>query len=483
MSRLRKAIAVVICLVFLVSVAPVRATAPAAATPIQHVIIIVQENHSFDNYFGTYPTANGTLVTPITSELPAVNGIPDGVCLPYGSGCVRPQLSNSTSPTNPVEGQSNYEADYSKNGTGFPVNSGVQSMVYFDYHAIPAYWDYAEEYGLADNYYTPFLAQSNPNRLAMLSGDSPTSSDSGPPPYLPYNETIMHQLDVAGINWGYFDYYPASAGVAKFHFLNFISGMTAQEQAGFQSVWHLTHDLSSGSGLPAVSFVDSLGNKTYDEHPSSNPTVGEEWVVSLVNDVMSSTYWSDTAIFITWDEGGGFYDHVIPPTELSVDHNFSSPLLGLGQRIPLLVISPYSREAYVSNTLMSHLSLTHFIDYNWNLPALNANVGSANLPLGFFNFSGQPRAPLILGQAGPDSMTTYPIPLQIPLTQPSSTQTSQSTTGAGSSPTPASALYAAVVIAVAVVLAGALVMRRSGRHATSGDGSAAAPLKSGNPDS
>lgn len=453
-----KRAAAIVSLLLLVSVAPVRATTPTTVTPIQHVIVIVQENHAFDNYFGTYPTANGTLVTPITSELPGVNGIPNGLCLPYGNGCISPQLTNTTSPKNPIEGQLNYEQDYTGNATGFPTFSGPQSLDYFDYTSIPAYWDYAEEYGLADNYFAPFLAQSNPNRLAMLFGTSSVENDSGPPPYMPYNESIMYQLDKAGVSWGYYDYYPTDNGVTDLHFLKYIYGMTSTEESNIQNVSRLYDDLSSGTGLPAVSWVDQLGNKSYDEHPPNDPTLGEEWVVSVVNDVMKSSYWSDTAIFITWDEGGGFYDHVIPPIEYTVNDNFSSPLQGFGQRVPLLVISPYSREAYVDNTLMSHLSLDHFIEYNWRLSALTPEVGEANLPLGFFDFAQTPRAPLVLTTSGPDSMSTYPIPLQVPLTR-SSSQTSQST-GGGSTGLSTGVVLTTTALVVAVVAVTAFVVTR-----------------------
>jgi phospholipase C len=412
-----KQVAIMACMLLLIAPTTSKAAVATTATPIQHVIIIMQENHSFDNYFGTYPTANGTLVTPITSQLPSVNGIPSSVCLPYIGDCVSPSLTTAASVMNPTEGQLVYEADYIGKGTGFPANSGVQSMVYFDYHSIPAYWDYAEEYGLADNYFSAVLSQSNPNRLALLTGDSPVSSDNAPPPYTPYSKTLMSQLDGAGVSWGYYDYLTANGLQTKTKLLDYISGMPTRALSNVQDLSSLYQDLSSGSSLPNVSFVNSLGNRTYDEHPPSSPTMGEQWVVSVVNDVMRSSYWGSTAIFITWDEGGGFYDNVVPPLEFTIDHGFQSPLLGLGQRVPLLVISPYAKEAYVSNTLMSHLSLTHFIEYNWNLPSLDANVANSNLPLGFFNFSQLPRPPIILGTSGPYSMSTYPVPLQVPLSQ------------------------------------------------------------------
>ena len=414
------------------------------------MIIIIQENHSFDNYFGTYPTANGTLVTPITSELSKVNGIPNGVCLPYqGAPCLSPDYSNSTTPTNPVEGQVIYEDDYKNNASGFPDNSGSQSMVYFDYHTIPAYWDYAEEYGLGDNYFASLMTQTNANRLAMLTGDTPIPADNVPPPYIPYNESVMSQLDSAGVSWGYFDYLVRGASVQTVKPLNYFSNLTSLATSSIQDLSAFYKDLSSGSGLPALSFVSSLENKTYDEHPPSDPTLGEQWVVSVINKVMASPYWDSTAIFLTWDEGGGFYDHVVPPVEFTLS-DVSPPVLGLGPRVPILVISPYSKENYVSNTLLSHLSLIHFVEYNWNLPPLDGIIGNSTLPLDFFNFSQAPRSPIILSEGGYAPMTTYPIPLQIAESGPSTT--SQTTGAQPGSPTNYAGAYIAILI-VAVVVA------------------------------
>ncbi|MDV3278137.1 MAG: hypothetical protein LYZ69_06695 [Nitrososphaerales archaeon] len=380
------------------------------ATPIKHVIVIMQENHSFDNYFGTYPTANGTLVNNVTSKLEPVNGIPDHVCVQYGRGCLSPRLTNTTSPANPVEGQLAYENDYAS-GSGFPNTSGPQSMVYFDYHSIPAYWDYAEEYGLADNYYAAVLSETTPNRLITFSGDTAVSENYGPPPYLAYNSTIMNQLTTAGLTWGYYDLLNVPAGSPSVYPMNYISGLPVPEP-GIRNISSLLSELDAGSGLPSVSFVNSLGNSNLTEHPPFNPTTGETWVVSIVNRVMQSPYWDTTAVFIAWDEGGGFYDHVTPPVEFTIDHNFSRELVGLGQRVLLLAISPYSKTNYVSHLLLSHLSLLHFIDYNWNLAPLNDRVASSNLPLDFFDFGQQPRLGVQLTASGPFSESSYPVPLR-----------------------------------------------------------------------
>ena len=437
----RRVIEVALVVILFMSLRTVSAS-PSTTTPIQHVIIIVQENHSFDNYFGTYPTANGTRQDPTTSQLRQVNGLPGHVCLPFMGSCVSPQLTTSLDQSNPVEGQPTYEMDYSNRGTGFATYSGPQSMAYLDYHWVAGYWDYAEEYGLGDNYFAPVLSTTTPNRLMLLAADTPVSGNYGPPPKIPYSSTVMRQLDDAGVSWGYYDYLDAFGGPSNVYPLNYTSDEPQQALSNTRNISDLIQELASGSGLPSVSFVNSLGIPVLTEHPPFSPSTGEQWTVSMVNRVMKSIYWPTTAIFITWDEGGGFYDHVIPPRVFTVNHSFDDELVGLGQRVPLLVISPYSRENFVSSTLLSHLSLLRFVEYNWNLPPMNGLVAESNLPLEFFNFSQAPRTPIIL-----DSPIVYPIPLQKQLS--------------ASLPTPVNQdrpILTAVLVPLIVVLA--IAMRR-----------------------
>jgi phospholipase C len=402
----RKAVMIMLTLLLLAQFPVVRAST-STTTPIQHVIVIMQENHSFDNYFGTYPTANGTLLDSTTVRLQPVDGLRDHVCLPYQASCVSLHLSTSDSPSNPEEGQLTYEMDYANNASGFANYSGPQSMIYFDYHSIAGYWDYAEEYGLGDKYFASVLSTTTPNRIMILTGDTPVSSNYGPPLFISYSKTVMRQLDDSGVSWGYYDYVNTPSEPFNTYPLNYLSDVPPQALGKIKNTSDLVGELASGSGLPSVSFVNSLEDFKLTEHPPFNPTMGERWVVSIVNQVMESSYWPTTTIFITWDEGGGYYDHVVPPPEFILNHGFSRNLVGFGQRVPLLVISPYSKENFVSEAHLSHLSLMHFIEYNWALPPLDELVAQSNLPLGFFNFSQTPRTPIILS-----SSVTYPIPSQ-----------------------------------------------------------------------
>ena len=161
--------------------------------------------------------------------------------------------------------------------------------------------------------------------------------------------------------------------------------------------------------LPSVSWVMPVGGGAsgLDQHPSASMTEGEGWLLGVVDRIMQSEYWNSTAIFITYDEGGGYYDHVPPPVVDGVQ---------LGFRIPLFVISPYVKENYVSNTVMNHASTLSFIDYNWNLPALNSYVAASGLPLDMFDFNQTytggtlVRQPVVL-----ENSSKYPTSLQIPL--------------------------------------------------------------------
>jgi phospholipase C len=154
--------------------------------------------------------------------------------------------------------------------------------------------------------------------------------------------------------------------------------------ANIQSWANFTSQVQSGT-LPSVTWLSDLGGGAsgFSQHPSDNVLTGEIWLLSVINMLMRSPVWNSSAIFITYDEGGGYYDHVPPP---HVDGHL------LGFRVPFIVGSPFAKEDYVSGTLLNHASMLAFIDYNWNIPALNQFVLDSNIPLDFFYFN-QTRSP------------------------------------------------------------------------------------------
>lgn len=338
----------------------------STTTPIKHVVIIMMENHSFDNIFGYYPEPNASALTSTIerpNDLLGLNSVVSLSAVPNGT----------YSTPNPVE--SVYYSDWN-NGkmNGFKSNSGSQAMTYFTSSQLAMEWDWAELYSIADNYFSGCLCETNPNRLISLTGyNAGLTGDQGPPPYVPVNQTIFSELTKFGVSWGYF--VPDLEGTP--FPLGYFSGI-GQYSSNIGTVGEFEHDLTTGA-LPSVSWVMPLGGtQDFSQHPSQNVTEGETWMNGVVNHIMESNYWNSTAIFITYDEGGGYFDHVPPPALDGIQ---------LGFRVPLFVISPYSKENYVSHTVMNHASTLAFIDYNWRLPALNNFVADSNIPLDMFDFN------------------------------------------------------------------------------------------------
>jgi phospholipase C len=401
------------------------------ATPIKHVVIIILENHAFDNLFGTYPFGNPPIYSNITESLMRPLGLNLSVIIPYNpdnvsKGGMKPYYANSVILADPTEGYTAYHTDWNR-GTmnGFILGSGKQSLAYVSYKQVPLLWDYAEEYVLSDNYFSPVLISTQPNRVAYLTG-YPTKilGDGFVSSAIPFQNTIMYQLSEYGISWAYFDYgYHQGQSLPPFPLVVFSSSEKYSSHYFNTSVF--LQDLKNGS-LPDVSWLMFTGGDGHDTHsaldlhPPFNLTEGQINLVKYINAIMESEYWNSTVIFITFDEGGGFYDQVPPPIiytygegcdhyleELGI-YNYSI----LGQRTPLLIISPYAKEGWVNNYSISGYTILGFIDYNWHLPYLTKIVANSNVYgiLQSFNFSVQ-RPPVILSPHN----WSYPIPLQYPI--------------------------------------------------------------------
>lgn len=374
------------------------ATAGGTQTPIKHVIVIILENHSFDNVFGFYPFPSGNSADPLLLSIQKPNDLIGAT--PPGPLSAVPNGTFSTS--NPNEGA--YQADWD-NGKmdGFAANSGSQAMAYFGPSQLAAEWDWAEEYAVGDMYFSSCLCMTNPNRLFSLAGyGAGLTTDSGPPPYIPVNQSIFGELNTYGVSWGYYLENPSSDNFP----LNYFDGIGSYSSQ--IEPWSSFYGSLAGGTLPSVSWVMATGGGAVglDQHPSDNVTQGEQWLLAVVNHVEQSSYWNSSAIFITYDEGGGYYDHVPPPQVDGVQ---------LGFRIPMFVISSFAKENYVSHTVMNHASTLAFMDYNWGLPALNGYVAESGLPIDMFDF-GQSyqggaltREPVVLGNG-----STFPVEPQVP---------------------------------------------------------------------
>ena len=358
-----------------------------ALTPIKHVIVVTMENHSFDNLFGVYPFGGNSTQSGIVSNLTVPSNLASAGLASGLSAVPTGQVSTS----NPVEGYTAYHLDWN-NGqmNGFRANSGPQSMTYFTAAQMSPEWALAQQFAIGGMYFSSTLTATMPNRLYSIAGYSPVINDYGLPPYIPFSQSIFGELQNYGVSWSYYIAYP-SAGLDVLSYLQGISAYGANIRS-----WNAFQSELSSNTLPSVSYVSPIGVAVsgYSQHPSDSVVVGEMWLYAIVNSVMHSPEWNSTAIFINYDEGGGYYDQVAPPVTGGQQ---------LGFRVPLIVVSPYAKEDYVSSTIMNHASLLAFIDYNWNMPPLNRFVSYSNLPLDMFyglNGSSAPRAPVTLQSAG-----------------------------------------------------------------------------------
>ncbi len=398
------------------------AGAAAGLDKIRHVIWISQENRSFDSYFGTYPGADG---------------LPEGTCLPVRPGskrCIRPfhQKLESLPCDMSHEWPVAHAAYDNGRMDGFVWAEGSSNtMGYYDARDIPNYWEYAKHFTLADHFFSSLNGPSLPNHVYMVAAQSgglvvnvntlaQLKEAMDDPDGFSF-ASIVTRLKNAAITW---KYYIDTNGIAnperksrqpkQFTLWNPLPGFK-QIRDDPALMAHLVdedqffRDLQQGT-LPAVSYL--IPTYLDSEHPVATPQVGMWYVTGLINAVMRSRYWASSVIFITWDDYGGFYDHV-PPPQLDA--------FGLGPRVPAIVISPYARPGYIDRNVYEFSSILKFIERRWHLTHLTARDDRAHPLLAAFDFSQEPLSPLLIpvpkaapGPAGPLPYCVYPASVALP---------------------------------------------------------------------
>jgi uncharacterized protein (TIGR03437 family) len=385
-----------------------QATPPPGLQNIQHFVFIMQENRSFDHYFGTYPGAEG---------------LPPNVCLPIALGpCVAP--FHTTVLSNAGGGHFNADAIADINGglmDGFVRDnppSGSDVMSWHDSREVPNYWSYANLYVLQDRLFESVQSYSLPAHLYMLAAQS-GGYVTGSGGYLPIPQTytfpeITEILASGQIDWRYYvnrgdtpgaadndDGNNVDADETTYTFWNPLPAfpVVANNPAQFGRLTNgaqFVTDAMNGN-LPQVSWV--IPNLEQSEHPTSSVADGMNYVTTLVNAVMQGPDWPTTAIFIAWDDWGGFYDHVPPPVYGQA---------GLGIRVGGLVISPYARQGYIDHKTYSFESYLRLVEERFGVNSLNARDNNANDMTDAFDFTQAPRAPVMLNPSG----SPYPPALQ-----------------------------------------------------------------------
>jgi len=450
--------------------APGEASAkPDPIHKIRHVIIIMQENRSFDSYFGTYPGADGIAMR---------NGIPT-VCIPdpAAGDCVRPyhdtQDANAGGPHGADAADQSIDggkmdgfikvAESAKTFGGCPTNIPTCSakgreravMGYHTASEIPNYWAYAKNFVLQDRMFENVRSWSTPAHLYMVSEWAASCSRTGDPlsckpervyynlpdlprdlikkpiavrPDYPWTD-LTFLLHAHHVSWAYYvmdgfepdcldnasscNLKPQTARTPGLW--NPLPSFTDVKQDGelgnIKDTTQFFTDVKSGN-LPSVVWLTP--SNRYSDHPPGLVSAGQAYVTGVVNAVMRSKYWDSTAIFLSWDDWGGFYDHVPPP-----DVNF----FGYGLRVPGIVISAYARRGYIDHQTLSHDAYVKFIEDDFlagqrldpatdGRPDPRATVPENASILGDlrrdFDFAHKPRAPVILpGEKLPPYLPGY----------------------------------------------------------------------------
>jgi phospholipase C len=350
---------------------------------IQHVIIIMQENRSFDNYFGTYPGADGIPmdlhgnptvynIDPITGQkvypfhdTSVVNF--DGL---HSFGAAVADINGGKMDKFLAQARERQE----EQGVDLAVVPDV--MGYHTANEIPNYWAYAQNFVLQDHMFSPVLSWSLPSHEFLVSGWAATCSDPNNPmscvndvaqPHVTVSKDntplfawtdLTYLLSQNDVSWAY--YFPKGgsaadpddqAGLAFWNPLPHFTDVHQDDQLGNVRDSSLYFQAAANGTLPSISWV--MPNQQESDHPVSGILTGQAWVTSVVNAAMQGPDWSSTAIFVSWDEWGGFYDNVAPPV---VDSN------GYGLRVPGLVISPWVKAGTIDHQTLSFDAYTKFIE-------------------------------------------------------------------------------------------------------------------------
>jgi len=375
--------------------------------PIKHVVFIVKENRSFDNFFGKFPGANGT-----------TTGKMDGKTVKLDQ-CFMQAIPTDIRHTYPIALKSYNDGKMD----GFGVSQFAESFAYTlaSRDDIPNYWSWAEDYVLGDNFFASAMGPSYPNHLFTIAAQSAGTHDN---PVISGESYILRQtrgnaktwgcdltkkefiwvegpdgdrtkefpcwdiptqgdrLNDAGIPWASYSSPSTQQGYIwnAYSYIRHIR-MTPLWQEHVFPVDQIVPDIRDGR-LPPVTLVTP--SFWLSDHPEINLCNSENWTTTVVNAIMESPMWKDTAIFITWDDWGGFYDHVPPP---QIDR------FGLGFRVPLLVISPYAKQGFVDHKQNEFSSILKFVGDNWGVPPLTERDRNAGNLSEAFDFEQPPRPP------------------------------------------------------------------------------------------
>jgi len=388
-----------------------------AQIPINHIVVVMMENHSFDSYLGHLNQY---------AKRTDVESAPDGTTNPDTTGGPQPWVHAShlcTLDTDHGWAGTHNEIDNGKmdgfaqanegfNTSALPasstdpaLSSGGRALWWYDERDLPFYYQLASTFAIADHYYCSVPGPTWPNRRFLYAATSfgGTATPSPFPDLSAYPfpgknpATIADELETTHTTWMYY----GDGGLSSL-LITYAGGVATRWNRTVTGTFADFQQAAQAGMLPQVSFVDpnlasELNNADgLDEHPPGDIQSGQKFVSDVVQAVTASPQWKDTALFITHDEHGGFYDHVAPPAACPPDG--IAPILSTGDttaggfdrygvRVVLIAVSPYAKKGYVGHHVYDHTSITRFIEAKFKLPALTARDANAEPLTDLFDFS------------------------------------------------------------------------------------------------
>lgn len=389
------------------------ADAAAIPSPIKHIVVILKENRTFDNYFTGLPGAETS--TQATLSTGQVITRPDA---PDASAC---DINHTY--VHAVDAYDNGKLDRFDVDLSHCPGEEQRPFYQFAESQIPNYWQYARSFAISDHFFSTVNGPSTPGHLAIIAGWSPAyenptfcidSAECGciaptgttipvfdpttcatSTPYPCFDIPSIVDALPAGFTWMAYGNGLGQNSESTFNFIKSIGSNDDTRNSHSRDLTQLATDMGTADQANLVyAFV---GPSPISEGPPSNPCAGESETVQLVNQIMQSSFWNDSLVIVTWDDWGGNFDHVVPPVEKCPD---GTTFFGPGFRLPILLISPFARQAVV-HTPTEQASIPKLIEDLWGMPRMNAREPNARDEragslMEALDFTQSPRAPMVL---------------------------------------------------------------------------------------
>ena len=392
---------------------------PVPTHPIKHIIVMLQENRSFDNYFGVLGAYRAARVPGATAA--DIDGFDPNLALKTKTGkLVKPyhyktvcteafvfawNESHAYMDLQPPDTFLNTDFSNAKFLMDkFPQNvnlttkdpDGTRQMGHYDQTDLPYYYELATQFATSDRFFSSVPTNTNPNRMYMFTGTSFGHRDDDTPGSAGWSQkTIFRALNEAGVSWRY---YYQDSDIYLSDFADYYRSDVKPKVYNISNLYSVLSSPTADDDLPQFVFIERAGSTGLDEHPENNIQSGAALVQKILSALMKSTAWQSSAFVLTYDEGGGLYDHVppfqVPPPDDIAPILASSDVQGRfnlsGLRIPVTVISPWVKPHFVSHKPRELTSILKLVETTFNVPSLTRRDAWADDMTEFFDFTQPP---------------------------------------------------------------------------------------------